>query len=150
MISLNLIWSLNEILFWYWRIHQAHQLWHIVIETVPHSIIVTHNGVRMAYRAKANRFECLNALQKPITGSLNIRYWGWFLRFSGWQLTKQQCYQTTVWYPQSRAIRHDHEVNFCSSLNWSWGLLNFIGLVSTKLSSCCYTNYDFLASKRAI
>ena len=27
---------------------------------------------------------------------------------------------------------------------------NFIGLASTELSFCCYTNYDFLAPKRAI
>ena len=43
-----------------------------------------------------------------------------------------------------------HEVNFCSSFNWSKGLLNFIGLASTELSFCCNTSYDFLAPKRAI
>ena len=31
----------------------------IIIKTVPHVIIITHNGVRMAEWSKADRFECL-------------------------------------------------------------------------------------------
>ena len=50
---------LNGLLFYYWGISKVHQLLHIIIETVPYIVIVTHNGVRMGEWSKAHSFVSL-------------------------------------------------------------------------------------------
>ena len=64
MIKLDWIWSLKLLLHVQcWRISLPHQLQHIIIiETVPHMIIVSHNSVQLVEWIKANSFGCLAIL----------------------------------------------------------------------------------------
>ena len=84
-------------------------------------------------------FSLCQWMQKPITRSLDLRYCGWFLRFSGWQLNNS-------------AARQRYNILFFQTIQHfiqivPEGLMHLIGFASIDFSYTTMPISNFLSQK---